>query len=179
MTLRLRRREAANRSPEESEQLQALSSAVYTAEETSAWPGRHIEWSSPQWDVAIVDEHDAVVSYAGLVIRDAFHDGRSVRIGGIGGVKTHPGFRGRGLAGRAIDEALDMAARRGCDFALLVCEDDMVPHYGRSGWVLFPGTMLTTQGGSSTPFVFNRVMLRPLGSDPPTDGTIDLCGPPW
>jgi aminoglycoside 2'-N-acetyltransferase I len=71
----------------------ALSQAVYPPEVSAAWPGRHWEWSAHQSAVLIRAADGALISYAGLVVRSALLDGRPVRIGGIGGVKTHPAAR--------------------------------------------------------------------------------------
>jgi predicted GNAT family acetyltransferase len=76
------------------------------------------------------------VSYTWLVIRRARHDEAIVLIAGIGAVKNHPAFRGRGLALSAIGAALGNGVEQGCDFGLLVCEDHFVPYYERSAWRL-------------------------------------------
>ena len=75
-----------------------LSLAVYPPEELIDWPGREVEWSTPEWAVRIWEENAELVSYVGVYVREAEFDGRSVRVGGIGNVKTHPAARGRGLA---------------------------------------------------------------------------------
>lgn len=175
----VRSRRFDQRSEEDSRRLQALSAAVYPPNDVDDWPGRHIEWASPDYDVEIFDDHGELVSYTGLVIRHGTHDDMAVLIAGIGSVKTHPAARGRGLAPRGIEAALDVAIERSCDFALLVCEDELVPYYAKSGWSLFEGTMLTIQKGEKTRFEFNNVMVRPLSSAAPANGTIDLEGPPW
>lgn len=179
MDVTVRPRASDRRSDEDTTRLRELSTAVYSLEETQNWPGRHIEWATSEFDVEILDEHGELVSYTGLVIRRAHHDGTPVLIGGIGGVKTHPSARGRGLAPRGIQAALDIAEEKAADFALLVCEDHLTHYYIKGGWELFGGTMLTTQRGEKVPFDFNNVMVRSLNSAAPSDGVIDLDGPPW
>ncbi len=175
----VRTRRSDQRSPDDGIRLRALSAAVYPPEESASWPGRNIEWAAPDFDIEIFDEHGDLVSYTGLVIRRARHEGANVLIAGIGAVKTHPAFRGRGLAPSAIDAALGKGVEEGCEFGLLVCEDHLVPYYERSAWCLYEGTMLTTQCGEKEPFDFNKVMVRSLGPPAPTSGILDLQGPPW
>lgn len=179
MEARAHVREAARRTPSDTKALAALTTAVYPPEQSADWPGKVIQWSNPQWDVEVLDRKGTLISYTALVIREARHEDRPVLIAGIGGVKTHPAARGLGHATVGIGAALDFAAERDADFALLVCEPSLVPYYERLGWALFHGTMLTVQNGAKTPFEFNLVMVTSLGSAAPEDGTIDLEGPPW
>jgi hypothetical protein len=65
------------------------------------------------------------------------------------------------------------------EFALLVCEPDLIPFYERLGWRPFPGVLLVEQHGATVPFTFNRPMTLPVRQDAPPGGTIDLLGPPW
>lgn len=179
MPVRVHVRKSATRTQSEQVALQALSAAVYPAEEAASWPGRNLDWSPPEWDVAIVDEHGNVISYTGVVTRKGTLDGHPVLIGGIGGVKTHPHSRGLGYATRGLEEALRVLAESTAAFALLVCEPGLVPYYSDLGWLEFSGTLLTLQGGRKVPFEFNRVMVHPVASPAPEAGMIDLEGPPW
>jgi predicted GNAT family acetyltransferase len=84
--------------------------------------------------------------HVGLVLRDAKWNSRPVRVGGIGGVKTHPAVRGRGFASTAIRLARDFFCNQGnVDFLLLVCEPHLVAFYERFGWRSFPGELLVAQ----------------------------------
>ncbi len=87
--------------------VRSLSLAVYPPEVSAAWPGRAIEWAAHQWAVVGWDAEGAALCYVGVILRDARWGDRGVRVGGIGGVKTHPASRGRGLATSAIRRALD------------------------------------------------------------------------
>jgi GNAT superfamily N-acetyltransferase len=158
--------------------LGALTAAVYPPEVAAAWPGHAIEWT-PAGHRLIGWDGGGALCHAGLFVRDAKWNDRPVRVGGVGGVKTHPAARGRGLASAAIRLALDFFRGREADFALLVCEPALVAFYERLGWRTFPGELLVRQRGETVPFTFNLCMTAP-GSLPelPT-GTIDLLGPPW
>ena len=82
--------------------LHSLSMAVYPPGPATDWPGRQIEWAAADWCVRVRAEDRAVASYVGISLRDA----QPVRIGGIGGVKTHPAACRRGLASLGIERAV-------------------------------------------------------------------------
>ncbi|HEY8598026.1 MAG TPA: GNAT family N-acetyltransferase [Thermomicrobiales bacterium] len=141
--------------------------------------GEELTWAAPQWAV-MAWEGDRLVAHVGIVVRDATLDGRDVRIGGIGSVKTHPAARGRGYAGRAIGRAAEFfAADPALAFALLVCREPLVPFYGKLGWQPFGGTLLVEQPGGTVPFTANEVMTLPVHANAPQTGTLDLRGLPW
>jgi GNAT superfamily N-acetyltransferase len=173
-------RRVADLTADEQAALRTLSLAVYTPEVAAAWPGRAIEWAPHQWGVIGWGAEGAALCYVGVVLRDARWNDRAVRVGGIGGVKTHPAFRGRGLATTAIQRALDcFDQQRDVDFGLLVCEPGLVPFYERQGWRRFPGDLFVTQRQATVPFTFNLPMTTPLRLQELLTGTIDLLGPPW
>ena len=173
---------------------------MYPPEDIADWPGRHLEWAHSQWDVFVasklgrsapytggerpifvVDDDQTLVSYTGIVVREAAHNGSPVRVGGVGGVKTHPAARGRGYAAAGLRRAMDFFNEQhpSIDFALLVCDPSLLGYYSEHGWQEFTGDMLTRQSDRTEKFVFNRVMVTSVQSSAPTSGTIDLMGPPW
>jgi GNAT superfamily N-acetyltransferase len=164
----------------EQDALRTLALTVYPPEVAAVWPGRAIEWAPHQWRVVGWDAEGAALCYVGVVLRDARWDDRAVRVGGIGGVKTHPASRGRGFATAAIQRALDFFHGQGdVDFGLLVCEPGLVPFYERLGWRRFPGELLVIQRQATVPFTFNLPMTTPLRLHESLGGKIDLLGPPW
>lgn len=173
-------RRVADLTAEEQESLRNLSLAVYPLELSAAWPGRSIEWATAQWSVICFDADGGAICHVGVVLRDARWNDRPVKVGGVGGVKTHPESRGRGFATQGIRRALDYFQEQGdVDFGLLVCEQVLVPFYERLGWYTFPGELLVTQQRTTVPFTFNLPMITPLQLQEPLTGTIDLLGPPW
>ena len=161
-------------------QTKALAAAVYPPEVLAGWTGHHIEWSDVTHCVRVSDDAGALVSYAGVLVRDGQLDGRPVRIGGIGGVTTHPAHRRRGLAALALGRAAEWFRERGdVDFGLLVCEPRLLATYGRMGWREFTGTLRVLQRGAPDTFTFNRVMTHSVRTEAPAAGVIDLAGPPW
>ena len=121
-----------------------------------------------------------MVSHIGVIVREASLDGAGVRIGGIGGVMTHPEARRLRHAAAGIGRAMSfLRDEQQCAFGLLVCDDGLVPYYEGLRWRVFDGELLTLQKGETVPFTFNRVMVMDLGETAPMGGTIDLLGPPW
>jgi aminoglycoside 2'-N-acetyltransferase I len=178
MTLEIRR--VADLTTDEQSALRTLSLAVYPPEDVATWPGRAIEWALAQWSVIGWDAEGAALCHVGVILREARWNERAVRVGGIGGVKTHPASRGRGFASAAIQAAHDFFRnQQDVDFALLVCEARLVPFYERLGWQRFPGELLVTQHQATMPFTFNLPMTFPIRLQQPLSGTIDLLGPPW
>ncbi len=159
--------------------LQALSAAVYPPDVAASWPGRAFEWSSHDWCVVYWDAGGQAVCYVGAVLRDGMADGRAVKIGGIGGVKTHPQARRQGLASQAVGRAAELFRDEGVDFGLLVCEPPLVPFYGRLGWQPHAGGLVVRQHGRTVPFTFNLPMTCPVRNAELPGGVIDLMGPPW
>jgi hypothetical protein len=173
-------RRVADLTADERSALTTLSLAVYPPEVSAAWPGRAVEWAPAQWGVIGWDAEGVAVCYVGALLREATWNGRAVRVGGIGGVKTHPAARGRRFATTGIRRALDFFGGLGdVEFGLLVCEPDLVPFYERLGWHRFPGDLLVTQRRATVTFTFNLPMTTPLRLQGPLGGTIDLRGPPW
>jgi GNAT superfamily N-acetyltransferase len=173
-------RRVADLTPDEQSALRSLALAVYPPETAAAWPGRGIEWAAHQWGVVGWGADGAALCYVGVVLRAARWNERAVKVGGIGGVKTHPASRGRGFAGTAIRRAVDFFREQGdVDFGLLVCEAGLVPFYERLGWRKFPGDLLVTQRRATVPFTFNLPMTTPVRLQEPLGGAIDLLGPPW
>lgn len=102
-----------------------------------------------------------------------------VKIGGIGGVKTHTSARKLGLASKTIEKTLNFFKEQGVDFALLVCESNLVPLYKHMGWQTYEGEVLVTQQGEIDKFTFNLPMLKSVCTPAPIGGVINLMGPPW
>ena len=158
-----------------------MSGAVYPPEVAAAWLGRSIEWAARRWSVIVWNEdRTRVLAHVGLVDRWASLNGTDVKIGGIGGVMTHPEFRNQGFAREAIHRSLGFFQEQAdFDMALLVCEPALIPFYGKLGWRSFPGKLLVTQRGHATEFTFNLPMLFPIRGPYENDGVLDLQGPPW
>jgi hypothetical protein len=169
----------ADLSDADREDIRSLSLAVYPPEQLAEWPGRHLEWCTPEWCVCVRSEDGTLASFVGVYVREATCDERPVRIGGIGNVKTHPSARGRGYANLGIRRAVDFFGERDVEFAVLACEPHLIGYYARLGWQEFTGRLRVTQYGAGADFTLDRVMVLAVRGAAPLAGTIDLCGPPW
>ena len=159
--------------------LDTLRSAVYPPEVLETLPSRFFTWARPQWSVLVWDG-DELVSRVGLLVRDVFHDSNPKRIGGIGGVATHPAKQGQGFASKTMREAAKLFLEElNVDYALLFCRDHLIPFYGRLGWKPFEGKVFVEQPDGKIEFSVNGAMLLDVKETAPLDGVMDLNGLPW
>jgi len=159
--------------------IQKLRSAVYPPGVLATLPGRLFTWASPQWSVLVWDE-DELIAKVGLHVRDAFHDNVPKRIGGVGGVMTHPAKQGQGLA----SQAMRAASKRfdtdlNVSYALLFCLPHLVEFYKRLTWKPFQGKIFVEQPKGKIEFSANGAMLLDVKEQAPLEGTLDLNGLPW
>ena len=160
--------------------LKALTAAVYPPATAAASSGPSIEWAAPERGVLVWSAEGELVAYVGLVVRAGSLDGVPVTIGGVGSVKTHPGFEGHGYASAGLRRAAAVLTEdHAVGFSLLVCRDSLRPFYERLGWRTFAGRLLVEQPGGRVEFTFNRPMVLPGRCAAPGRGVIDLHGPPW
>jgi aminoglycoside 2'-N-acetyltransferase I len=164
----------------ERDALKALTAAVYPPEVLATSPGRAFQWAPAQWSVLVWTVEDRLIAHVGIVTRKGTLDGVPVKIGGIGGVKTHPQAQGRGYASTALRRAaIALHDDHHVAFSLLVCQAHLLPFYGRLGWLLFPGRLIVEQPGGPIVFTINRPMVLPGLRPAPQEGVIDLRGFPW
>jgi GNAT superfamily N-acetyltransferase len=155
-----------------------LENIVYPAEILEKIVWRDVQWAYADKRVLVWDD-DKLLCHVGVYLRSGLHDGKPVRIAGIGGVQTHPTRRREGIAARALGCAAEyMHDEYGCDFGLLFCEPHNDAFYQHLGWKKFDGTVLAEQRGVSAPFTLMGTHLL-HGKTLPNSGTIDLCGLPW
>jgi GNAT superfamily N-acetyltransferase len=164
----------------ERDALKALTAAVYPPEVLATSPGRSFRWAPVQWSVLGWTAEGRLVTHVRMVDRAGTLDGVPVKIGSIGGVKTHPQAQGRGYASAALRRA---AAALHDDhqvaFSLLVCQEHLLPFYERLGWLAFPRRLVVEQPGGPIVFTINRPMVLPGLRPAPQEGVIDLRGFPW
>jgi predicted N-acetyltransferase YhbS len=84
--------------------------------------------------VALRAESGRLVASAGLLITEVEIAGERFPAVGLGGVIVNADYRGRGLARRVVEEALDRARTMGPPFVVLFCHDDRVGLYERLGF---------------------------------------------
>jgi hypothetical protein len=163
----------------ERDALQKLTRIIYPPELWADWFGHQIEWASAGWCVRVWEE-GRLASHVGIHLRQATLDGEARRVGGVGGVKTHPEHRRRGHAALGLRRAAAFFHEQpDVAFAQLVCEPHLLGYYSSLDWKPFGGTLLVRQRGVLCEFSFLKVMTLGVRLEAPTQGTIDLEGPPW
>ena len=159
--------------------LDALRAVVYPPEVIATLPGRFFTWARPQGSVLLWDEEE-LVSRVGLLVRDIFHDSTPKRIGGIGGVMTHPAKQGQGFASQAMRESARLFdAELNVSFALLFCRPHLVEFYKRLSWKPFEGKVFVEQPEGKIEFSANGAMVLDVQEQAPLNGVLDLNGLPW
>jgi aminoglycoside 2'-N-acetyltransferase I len=160
--------------------LKPLTAAVYPPEVLATAPGRSLQWAPSAWSVLVWTVAGHLIAHVGIVVRDGTLDGLPVKVGGVGGVKTHPQAQGRGYASAALRcAATALNADHHVAFSLLVCQAHLLPFYGRLGWLPFPGRLVVEQPGGPIVFTVNHPMVLPGVHPAPQEGVIDLQGLPW
>jgi aminoglycoside 2'-N-acetyltransferase I len=164
----------------ERDALKTLTAAVYPPEVLATSPGRSLQWAPAQWSVLVWTVEGQLIAHVGIVTRAGTLDGVPVKIGGIGGVKTHPQAQGRGYASAALRRAATaLHDDHHVAFSLLVCQAHLLPFYGRLGWLHFPGRLIVEQPGGPIVFTINHPMVLPGLCPAPQGGVIELRSLPW
>jgi aminoglycoside 2'-N-acetyltransferase I len=159
-------------------EVEPLFALVYPPHVLATIVWRDVTWAhADQW--VLVYEEGPPVSATGMYLRNGLHDGVPAVIGGIGGVMTHPEFRGHGYASAALGHADAQFHSMGIEFSLLFCEPKNFPFYARLGWRVFAGDVIVEQPTGRGPFTVTTPMVQAVGKPAPLAGTIDLCGLPW
>jgi predicted N-acetyltransferase YhbS len=106
--------------------------------QSDGWRGRDFFRRYVEQDESYEDENVVVAERDGRLVacvqvfpRPVLVRGRAVPMGGIGSVFTHPELRGRGLARRLLDLAVERMRERGCELSLLF---GVRPMYEPLGW---------------------------------------------
>jgi predicted acetyltransferase len=85
-----------------------------------------------------------------------------IRVGGIGGVATKPGFRQRGVASAMLARAAEfIKSDLRVEFGLLLCRHEVSRVYAKMGWVIVPGPTTFTRAGVIATYP-NDTMILPL-----------------
>ena len=114
----------------------------------------------------------------GILERQISVGGNPLRIGGIHGVISEPGYRCRGVAGALMKRAVDFIRdERQLHFALLTCQPRMEGFYNKLGWKTTETCLFTQPDGPRS--CGGLTMVVECGRMPWPSGKIDLCGLPW
>jgi aminoglycoside 2'-N-acetyltransferase I len=140
--------------------------------------GQEYTWSNSDWQVvgSLVGK---VVTCLGIVDRDATAGSQPLRLGGIGGVATHPEWQQRGLASALMLRAnAFMRDEMKVDFGLLVCGEQRRHFYAGLGWQEVKGPLMVDQPSGKVELKA-VIMVLPCCKHAWPEGVIDLCGLPW
>jgi aminoglycoside 2'-N-acetyltransferase I len=170
------------RTPDDQQKLRELNRAVYPPDETDNGPEARMTWANTELSIIVRQEPKGdIVAHAGVLVRHCLLNGNPVLIGGVGGVKSHPDLRIKGLGRAAMTRAVEVLRDDlSAEFGLLVCPSTALGFYKALGWREFSGSLWIEQPDQECfTFSMNHVMVLPLTTEAPESGSIDLCGLPW
>jgi GNAT superfamily N-acetyltransferase len=159
---------------------EGLFKKVWPAEAVRELPWGHIRWADADLRVMIEAPDGGLACHVGIFFRNVNWNGRSVHIGGIGGVATRPDCRRRGYASISLNAAIQtMRDHDAAQFALLFCEPHNFEFYRSRGWQPFGGDIDVEQPDGKMRFTVMSPFVLDLKRRAPLLGTIDLRGLPW
>jgi GNAT superfamily N-acetyltransferase len=118
--------------------------------------GRMYQWSSGDWQLT-GSLAGKIIASIEILERMAQVGNTPVRLGGIGGVATHPDWQRRGFASVLMER---------------------VHLYGSLGWQVAAQSILIEQPEGKI-VMETTTMILPCRKQDWPEGFIDLCGPPW
>jgi len=140
--------------------------------------GQGFTWAGGDWQL-MGSREDMIATSLGVVERNATVGGSPVRLGGIGGVATHPEWQRHGYGAALMHEANDFLRNElKVDFGLLVCSEKRSHFYVGLGWQIVKGPLMVDQPSGKVELKA-VTMILPCTQENWPDGVIDLCGLPW
>ena len=137
-----------------------------------------VDWAPVDWITRLFADGQ-LVSHVSITDRICDAGGKSVRIGGIGGVSTLPEYRGRGYATLLMQKsAAFMRQDMQVDFGLLFCGAKMEPFYHQLGWQRIDAQVYYNQPERKL-LTDGLLMYLPCIEQNWPDGEVDVCGLPW
>jgi GNAT superfamily N-acetyltransferase len=130
-------------------------------------------------DLHFMIEMDGVlVSHVGVLKHEIAVAGKSVTVGGVGGVVTLPAWQQRGYATELMQYAVDFFNRWNVAAGLLFCMQRRVRFYETQGWrvVHHPVIIEQPDGETTSPL---EVMVFSLADYAWPDGIVKLNSFPW
>jgi predicted acetyltransferase len=172
ITVALRRR--ADLAPAEQAEVDALYAVLFGEDDEV------LTWARGEWYVLVRTAAGALSSMIEILERTVTVDGQPVRVGGVGGVGTHPEHRLRGHSTAALRVAADfMRDTLRAPFGLLMTGEEEIPFYGRLGWQPIANPVTLDQPGGRIVVSDAVHMAMTLGPDPWPSGPVHLGGLPW
>jgi aminoglycoside 2'-N-acetyltransferase I len=163
-------------SPDEKKQLDLIYTLAFHDEEPDK---ENIEWEWPFYHyLGKID--GVIVSNVGIVRKEITVKGRTIVVGGVGGVVTHPDWRRMGFARLLMDKAEEYLRRNSSEYeyGMLFCDKKMVPYYGKGGWVQIENLVYITWKKERK--ISDEIcMVLQLSEKEWPPGEVDTQGPPW
>ncbi|HSV86972.1 MAG TPA: GNAT family N-acetyltransferase [Levilinea sp.] len=136
-----------------------------------------IEWSPSDWVVlGLLD--GMIVSQICVLEREVDVGGEKIRVGGVGGVATHPDYRQKGYAGKLLQASEQFFHELDLPFGVLVCGEEKRPYYASFGWVKIENRTIFQNEGQDRE-MDGTMMILPLKEFTWPDGLLNLNGKPW
>lgn len=164
-----------------------LTTAFYKPDQTEEerWADNDRYSSDDKVGYALTHVGDELVGGMILLERALPYGGRTVRLGGIGGVATDPAWRGRGIAEATLHAAMEALRQRGAEVAYLCAVPELGRRlYAKAGFAPL-GRPYTYRGRSGKGYTDHDGWLAPL-TDPALcaamladTATLDLAGSNW
>jgi aminoglycoside 2'-N-acetyltransferase I len=140
--------------------------------------GRADRWAEPDFYL-ILNLEEQLAGRLAILDRQVSVGGAMVRVGGIGGVATKPGFRHRGVASAMLARAAEfIKSDLRVEFGLLLCRHGVSPVYAKMGWAIVPGPTTFARAGVTARYP-NDTMILPLAQKSWPSGPINMLGLPW
>jgi len=119
-----------------------------------------------------------MVSHVGVLRHEVSVAGKSVMVGGVGGVVTVPEWQRRGYARELMQHTVNFFAEWKVDAGLLFCFPRRVKFYESQGWRILAQPVMVEQpaGEIVSPL---GVMVFPLAGYSWPDGEVKLNSLPW
>jgi aminoglycoside 2'-N-acetyltransferase I len=135
-------------------------------------------WAPAHYYV-LINRDGQLVGRLGVLDSKVSVGNQIIRVGGIGGVATKPGFRHRGVASAMLARAAEfMKNDLGVEFGLLLCRHEVSPVYAKMGWIMVVGPTTFTRAGVTSTYPYDTMTL-PLADKVWPSGPIDMLGLPW
>jgi aminoglycoside 2'-N-acetyltransferase I len=154
------------------DELDALDKLAFTAEMDFGF-----DWSGSE-EYVILRVDGRLAAMVGMLERTVLVGGREVKVGGVGGVATHPDHRRRGYAGRLLEAAAQVLKEKGCKFAMLFCDKSLVGYYNQNQYHRVGEPLFIFSRGERLE-IYEIKMVRELSGEEWPQGEIDLQGLPW
>lgn len=174
ITPRIEIRHSSDLTPAEESAIEILTQLSFHAD---PFAGLY-QWAEVDWHTLVWVENE-LVSTLEIIERTGLVGNRPVRLGGIGGVCTHPDWRKYGLASRALKAAAEFFCQKlQVEFGILMTNVNLIPFYQHAGWLLIDGKLSFDQpGGKIT--IDDVMLVYPCGDQDWPGGDVDLCGLPF